>query len=449
MKRLCLILAAILLAAGPSAAVVVVPDTLDRELDPVVVRGDRLVDLAGRPIDRLGLFASVDGALSPIPFQIDERDADGDFVFPYGPKADPKAGDGLLGAGDELVFMAADAGASAPPPLWPDDWKAAAVIELTDPTDDGRAWAYLLAFDEPPAKSAVDYVAYDNRTATVTTDRYRMGFHPKATIGIGDLAVLPGGGGDGSDDVDRLKIRFSGKTIFGFTVNRQEEDFSSKTIAWIDGPVRVVRRTRNRMVLFWKIPSPASDIDNVYYRNSFEFPTRVELPFDAKSIFKSGEFRVSTDLDCDEVTGRVFRNENNPVGVTIDGRTDDAERALDARPYDWSSVAGRGENDRGGWLNRLVYDPTIAPIRPVLYYVDDETALDPPEDYPGQCGDIGYYLEGMVDVKKGMFELVSVLYQIPDDDPRTIRRALKVLDAPLAVAVRPVRSRADAPAPVP
>ena len=51
-------------------------------------------------------------------------------------------------------------------------------------------------------------------------------------------------------------------------------------VAWIDGPIRVVRRTKNRQTLFWKIPTPSATLDNIYYANAFEFPTRVDLPFD-------------------------------------------------------------------------------------------------------------------------------------------------------------------------
>ena len=74
-------------------------------------------------------------------------------------------------------------------------------------------------------------------------------------------------------------------------------------------------------------------------------------------------------------------------GVRIDGVQSEAEDALSLDPYDWSCVADPTPGGRGGWLNRLVYDPTVAPVRPTLYYNDDAESPDPPEDEAGQCGD--------------------------------------------------------------
>jgi hypothetical protein len=272
-----------------------------------------------------------------------------------------------------------------------------------------------------------------------------MAFHPKATIGIGDLAILPAGGGDGVDRVDRLKIRFQAVGPLGIRINKNEEDFSAKTVAWIDGPVRVIRRTANRMVLFWKIPTPSAELDNVYYGNAFEFPTRVDLPFDSDTFISQPVFRVSTDLMCASANGWVFHNGPNPAGVVVDGVMSDAETKLDPKTYRWSAMHATKPGASAGWLNRLLYPMINTPVHPTLYYRDDAARPDPPEDDPGECGDLGYYLEGVEKIKKGRFELLSVMYNYPEFSPAVVERIMAVLDHPLKVSVAPAFARSAPP----
>ena len=338
-----------------------------------------------------------------------------------------------------MVFMAKDAGALAPPIMWPEGWDRALTIELADPVDGGRAWVFLLHFADPPAPSSIDYVRYDDDRTTIHARNYRMSFHPDAPIGIGDLALLPAGGGDGRDMADRLKIRFRSGTVLRIRINRNEEQFTSRTIAWIDGPVRVIRRTSNRMILFWRIPTPSAELDNVYYANIFEFPTRVDLPFDADAFLRDPEFRVSTDL-YREACGRfVFRNEHNPDGVLVDGVMSEAEQNLDRSTYRWSCMHGVAPGRTGGWLNRLLYSTIDAPVHPTLYYNDDAASDDGPEDEPGEFGDVGYCLEGIEHIKRGRFELLSVMYSFPEYSPEAVERILLVLDRPLVIEVGPLQ----------
>jgi len=416
---------------------VLIPPTMTRDADPVFVQGKQLPWMMGKRIDHLRLYAFHGTDFVPVPFQVDERDPDGEYVFPLGPKANADSDNGLFDENDELVFMVRDGGGRGPLTMWVGGWEVVSVIELTDPVDGAKSWVYLMSFANPPAPSDVDYVRYEPETATIYARNYTMGFHPEAPIGIGRLSMTEAGGGTDRDMADRLKIRFRANTVFGINVYRQEEMFTSKAIAWIDGPVRIVRRTKNRMVLFWKIPTPSALLDNIYYFNAFEFPTRVHLPFDSDTFIREVEFRVSTDNMC-AFKGRYFYNEKNTKGVLINGVTSEQERNLDTGSYGWMVVAGTLEGERGAWLNRLLYDPTITSVRPTLYYRDQMSNLDPPEDEPGECGDVGYYLEGVERMEKGTFELISIMYNFTDYKPGMERRYLDILDRPLQIRAYPV-----------
>jgi len=58
--------------------------TLDRWLDPVIIRGEQLSELLGTPIDHFFLYRYEHNGLVPIPFQVDERDAQGEFIMTAG-----------------------------------------------------------------------------------------------------------------------------------------------------------------------------------------------------------------------------------------------------------------------------------------------------------------------------------------------------------------------------
>jgi hypothetical protein len=185
----------------------------------------------------------------------------------------------------------------------------------------------------------------------------------------------------------------------------------------------------------WKLKSPKAVMDNVYFVNAFEFPTIVELPFRSDLLMKNPRFRVSSDGRCLSQP-RMFYNSRNPNGVKVDGVNSDAEKQLDRRPYTWSVVTdGYG---RGAWMNRLVYDTTATPVQPHLYYNDDRNARDAPEDQPGECGDIGYTLENLGQLKKDKLYLKSIMYNIDDYQPKRVAEFLNILDRPLRVAARSI-----------
>ena len=423
---------AVLFSAGDAAA-----KTLHRTVDAVVLTARGCGPLLGRPISSLRAYAMAASGLAPIPLQIDERNAKGQLVFPFGPKAGKDEDGGRLDANDEIVFMARDAGDPADKTSFPAGWQAAVSLEITDPVDGGKAWVYLLAFDNPPPPAAADYVRYDPANNMIYATNYTMGFDKKAPIGIGYLALTPQGGGDGKNYVDRLKIRFTANMFGGrLKFERNEEEFTCKVVAWIDGPVRVIRHTQNRVLVLLNIPSPSAMLDNVYYANQFEFPTEVSVPFDPRTVISDPRFTVTTDALCG-FPGGTYRNEKNPRPVTIDGVMSPEEKALDRSPYKWM-VATMMPPYRGAWLNRVAFDKRFG-VSPNLFYLDDRNAADPPENDPGQCGNVGYTIDIMIDPKKGDLRGNSVMYNIPDFSDDQIPGILNILDRPLVVTPGGVR----------
>lgn len=144
--------------------------------DYIEVGGELLRRFSGTPIKRLSLLALKEGALTPIPFQIDERDPEGSYVMTGGKTAGCDADRGRLDGNDELVFLAEDAGDRLPTK---ERLSGGSRIELqvTDPRyPDRHAWAYLARYDNEAPCSGTDYIKYDPPNDRVITECCIIGY---------------------------------------------------------------------------------------------------------------------------------------------------------------------------------------------------------------------------------------------------------------------------------
>ena len=82
---------------------------------------------------------------------------------------------------------------------------------------------------------------------------------------------------------------------------------------------------------------------------------------------------------------------------------------------------------------------------PRLYYNDDISQPDPPEDHPGHYGDIGFmkevdeFVKGLPDAlpkfENGIYRMTSLIYCIPGYELGDEVRYLNIMDDPLLVTV--------------
>ncbi len=409
--------------------------TLTRTTDPVTVPGHKLRLLQGKKINRLGLFVFDGQALRPIPFQIDER-RDGQYVYAHGEIASTDVDEGALDADDELAFICADAGPRLQPFLLPPGVEAGLELDVVDPRDGGRAYVYLLAFAGPAPRSNVDYVWYHEQANEIETTDYLIGYHADAPISAAKLYVKPAIGGTNVSVADRQKVRIEGDLFWNLMhLERNENDFRAEVLGYIDGPVRIIRRTKNWNRLVWKIPTPSVELTSVYWKTGMEFPLTIDLPFKISTFFRSAAMRIYIDTPP-QVTGRRYYNDHNPQGVDIDGMMSEAELKLDPAPFDWQVVAGSRPEHPEGWFSRNMYDKDKIPASMVLYYHDDVGRLDPPERYPGCYGCLGFEFVDLDKLPAGKFSILIQMYPVVNYHPGDERRLLQIADAPLQVNSR-------------
>jgi hypothetical protein len=138
---------------------------------PLVLEGRQLRVLVGRPERQLEVLAQHHGKLEPIPFQLDERSADGRFSFPSGHQT--PSGTNALSDNDQVVMMVSDLGHACnvncdlPP--------STLEVSVFTPLDRTTRYAYI-ATVEKPTLSPKSYVDYDAITDRIETDGYRLTF---------------------------------------------------------------------------------------------------------------------------------------------------------------------------------------------------------------------------------------------------------------------------------
>lgn len=412
--------------------------TLNRTVDQVVIQGKKIPDAAGTKLAFLSMFAYVNGKLETMPFQVDEKTPKGDYAFTKWHIGKPVRDDGKWDSNDELVFMAADMGGRAEPFPWPDGAIVCFELEAHDPVDGGKAYAYLCSFSGPGPKSKIDYVRLDVAKDEIETVDYVVGYDPKAPISLSKLQVKKEFGGQGADVADRLKIRVKAEAAMGlFELDRNEEDFIVENVAYIDGPVRVIRLSKAWQKLFWNIPTPSSLQFTTYYRNAVEFPMTVNIPFDVSLFFKNLSMRVSIDTP-DNVPGlRRYYNNNNPKGVAVDGVMSPAEINMDRRHVKWQVIAGTTPEHPEGWLAlQTIKTDNKSPISFSLYYQDDINKPDPPENIPGCYGNLGFEFTGVDSFKKGRMEMMVKQYPVLNYKPGDEIEYIQINSRPLRFSVK-------------
>lgn len=406
---------------------------LDRQMDQVVIAGKDFKKARDHAIANLRLMAFTGGSLKAVPFQIDEKTPDGDYVMKRTDGSVDKD-NGLFDSNDELVFMAKDSGGKGDPGssgISAESWDE---IRLRDPKTGETGWAYLVAFaQDPPALSPIKYMKYEQKAGhdELTSPYYTLHF-PKGDVFIRNIMIHTSAGGNGKDFMDRIKMRLGVSVLGGaVSIDRTEEDFANKVLGIIVGPVRIIRQTETRLVLIFSLKSPAAIVNGSFYPSKFEFPSMLSLPFRMDLVASDAFLRQGWDLNKNAI-GMKFYSNLCPGGVTFDGKMSPEETRLAQGKGTllWSMCSG----PQGTFIFRGAWDMS-SPIKALLYYEDDRTRLEPPENEPGVMG-FAYMIEDLLKMGGEEYPFNIENYVVPNYDG-DIERALRVFDHPLEFKINP------------
>ena len=336
----------------------------------------------------------------PIPWQLDERDADGALALDGGPEPTHDDPPGVVDDNDELLWMAADAGRRMRAEEIPAAARCRLALAAGDP-DDPR-WAYAFVVPAPAPRSALRYVDYDTATDTVSGARVALGFGA-ATPRL--MRVRDGTGEPGANLLDRLKVRASARFLGVIPLGRDEDDIEWEFGGWRAGPIRVVRREWQWVRLGWRLRTPIFQTETLVTRDSIELPVRLRLNFPPTYFFRAIE--VQAALDFRDLSGWRLLVPGAAAHL-IGGGQNAAAAALNEREADWLALAGPNVT----FVLRLQLGDSLASLRTRLLYREDADGFEP-EAVPGERPAVGFRLTDWGEVDRGEHGFAAVAYALP------------------------------------
>ncbi len=363
--------------------------TIQRNPDPVLIKGSWLSEFLDVPIEVLRLYSVQGGEFIPIRFQIDEKTADGDWILPYGKKNNRSESNGLLDEQDMILFMAKDAGDKAQAANQLPGALRVNEIMIQDPTDQGQGWVYIALYENkaPPLCPLPDYVLYDTENEVLssrcTRAQYLITDNNLHTSFYIHHSIPPSAGGSGQNLVDRLKFRVKIRFFFNLIpITLNEEKLGSDLIAYIKGPIRVFRRYEQFVKLPFGLRGVKSLVDIELYESLSMVPINIQIPKGINRVVSSATIHYGTDYSPAAI-GSFFRNNENENVMTVDGVISEAENNFISKQDRWRIFYGA----HGTLMTRTFFPPELLKWTKVRQgYIDDIETPNPPEKYPGSLG---------------------------------------------------------------
>jgi hypothetical protein len=272
------------------------------EGEPIVIRGDMVPFLLGKPIERLRL---IDHTGKAIPFQIDEVLPDDDYVCPSG--KEPNIGKGVLDTADEIVFLWEDADTSGSiarsvrdsQQLPPKDSIHNNRIAISH----GNLTRYVHIVDDPSVPlSTVSYISYDEKNGTVATPCFRATFERDrfhfVKAGIKDFS-----NNTYFDVTNELRIKICFRALWGLIpISYSEDDIVCLVKRYKAGPVRLIRRGDFYLSLgLWMKGSHAA-VSQLCYPEMVRVPVYVHLPTHFSMLFSQAYIEMTPIISNESKT---------------------------------------------------------------------------------------------------------------------------------------------------
>lgn len=377
-----------------------------REAIPAALTGQDLQPFIGQPIDNLALMANRGKGLEPIPFQVDERDAQGRYVYPNGGDAQDEQ-PGILDATDEFVFLLEDAGFRTHKGLWPRVVHEGREVELDDTKDKrligARGFVYLFVYPASPPRSNVKYVHYNSEDDITESDWTKIGYLKGNPYVMNRVMVRTAPGAPFTENlVDRLKVRTTAYGL-GEWVKRDfdEESFPSTLTGWKAGPVRVLRHVNvnAKMPLMPEVPF---DLDYLFTPKLLQVPATFSVPVRISDVMSRLDLVLG--IDFRDMVGAEFSTLELDEGTLIDGQVSPAERNVPLGSEEWILIRGKGINLFGV----VDLEEGIALTKEVHFH-DSRTEARPPEAIPGQLPEIGFRLLNWTNLQPRTYRFIATL----------------------------------------
>lgn len=372
----------------------------------VVTSATQIPALSGHSIKQISLLNYSQERFQKIIFQIDQKDAQGRYVLDKKNEKNRQSTGAMntFTDNDELVFRSKDMNERV-------DYSSKLLkqytlieLEIIIETNSGEIskWLYIKLDDEnsEPDSEHNTTINYDYIQDEVTSSVYKIGFSKAHPFLLDRFHWrLSDKTGWVPDITDMMKIRHTGR-FFGLPFKRTQDDYYSQLIAVQEGPLRIIRRTKNNIRVFLRLKSPVLFIDYIMMPNGFVMDTTIDIPFKASFFFS--ELTTVTTMDWNNSADNLklsIQTDKNTT-IPINGSPSDKKKAF-------NQIMGNSFllNSNRGNFNVALNIPDDFPIQSNFYLRDALDEMDAPENYPGQFGNIGFKTTGWENVGSQLYHL--------------------------------------------
>ena len=438
----------IILAILPLACLAGETRSLARSIDPLEVSGSEVSNMTGVEVSHLRVISSRNGKLTPIPFQIDQKNSKDDWVWSVVPESsrvndwfndetssqvhshedpthddqDPPGKD-IFDTNDVVVFLVKDAGDQDSEGVMRLGAERFVELKIADPVDQGKGWVYLVWFESgAPALSDIRYVQYEPADFRVSGPEHEFFYSPDHVMllddfRLGGVSVLAGNRIRGEVTAGigpvMLDIAFSENTIQGYNAG------------YIEGPVRIVKRSIEHIRLGPGITSPAVNCDHFHYPWHAEIPVLISKRFPvrrvsirATSIFRESKF---TRAEVDGVVKPIILGTRSTQGNLL---TENPEA-------DWIELTGDGISVVNGVK---IPEEHKGHLDVSPYLVDVRGTLDADDAKPVSVVEAGFFIKTTDKTPDGDHVIHSVfLFAVNPNRKEYLANAIKLLRQKLII----------------
>jgi hypothetical protein len=352
-----------------------------------VVTGGSVPALLGTPVQQISLLNYSQGRLSPLSFQIDQKDPQGRYLVEETPPGGPQSLSAALDENDELVFRVVDSGNRLPGASEFVRLYSLVEIQVTDLSSGISGWIYASISSQNKPVSSDNVIRYLPDTDSVRSELYHVGFSEQLPFLVDTFHWKLAGNHVWSPDIsDTMKIRHRG-TFLGFIpFQRTQNDYSSRLVSVKEGPLRIIRRTSNRIRMLWKLKTPTIYVDYVMMPDGFIMDTIIDIPFNIGLFFSNVETLTTMDWNDDpELPKLTIHSPDGVTALPVDGHM-----SPDKQTFNTANTRHISVSSSFGELFIRLDIPDDFPIQPWLYLRDDIEEPDSPENHAGQFGNVGF-----------------------------------------------------------
>ena len=282
--------------------------TLTRLSIPLVMKARDIDPIINYPLSQMRVFkSSPNKEAIPIPFQIDETNRYGDYIFNTSRPHD--RGNGIFDRIDELSVMSGDFGSAIPPTKWGED-KPYLVYEVVTnaPAPNNTFYVALFAGKKQPYNTK-KYVRFNPDTATIDTDIYRMALNKRNYLTIEDVVFK-------FKNKEITLIDWSSfylKLDFKYFLNFEEDhnSINSKMAAYKSGSIRTILRIDFILQLLRLKINPGFFTEISFFANSLHLPAIIYSPFNHRKVLNNGS-RMSYGFALTENPSKLDLQTNMP-----------------------------------------------------------------------------------------------------------------------------------------